>query len=474
MAGSVASRTTVTESEADWKLWLQFIVYSIDLKTETLFTSDYKLEFWSFDNTSVIGGAIFKSDKIGPYGFLTGPIEGTKRQRFHDEITTNPTNPIHWEWRLHPCQRLVGLGSPFDRYELSFLIALNETAPLRLNSTDFLMPTTLRGDWESTENLERLTEVPTNGTLRLHGIDPETFAFYKGDEMVDFYLYTVVLEPLSTNILRMTLMFLFPPIVIFVLLMLVAFRYGRLRRSDLLRIYLAITFFILPFWVSFYQHAPPRAFTWQELFFLLDFCFATLLISHTIVLKKEGNGRTRKEAKSKSSLITSKKAARGNSMHISDGEKEKLGIEKLIAQINTRESSTLVLSTVASSISLTILSILFDKSIDLLMRWGSLGLSFGLLGFLYRELTIHFSEIGSYRELRRRARELGLERILRLEKDTSFGIYLRMVVVRLFFLLPLATFCQLTKPSLVGICIMGALMLSLMLSIFELARRVDC
>jgi amino acid transporter len=146
-------------------------------------------------------------------------------------------------------------------------------------------------------------------------------------------------------------------------------------------------------------------------------------------------------------------------------EKEKVEIEKLIAEINTQESSTLVLSTVASSVSLAILSTLFDKPLNLSQDWAIYGFLFAFLGFIYRELTIHFSEIPNYRVL---------HRIFPRETSTSFSAFSRMVIVRWFLLLPLAVFFRLIVPCPSIIAIVGALAISLFFSMCELIRRTDC
>ena len=146
-------------------------------------------------------------------------------------------------------------------------------------------------------------------------------------------------------------------------------------------------------------------------------------------------------------------------------EKQKLRIEKLVAEINTRESSTLVLSTVASTISFTILTILVGRPFDERMNWGFFALLFAFLGFLYRELTIHSSEIRDYRKLHE---DLSLE-----ASDTSVPAFLRMVIVRLFLLLPFPVFCLLVAPSYIITFGIGILTLSLTFSMCELVRRVD-
>ncbi len=80
---------------------------------------------------------------------------------------------------------------------------------------------------------------------------------------------------------------------------------------------------------------------------------------------------------------------------------EELATEALIARINTREESTLVISTVAASISLTILAIVFDK--NPIPTWVIfIGTLFSLFGIFYREATVSFSDSIDYRELKER------------------------------------------------------------------------
>lgn len=287
MAPCKTHTVEILKTGVHWSLNIQMNVWSIDTKIDTLSTSYFALYLWTFENAKNLSGVILKSDKSGSFAFVTGSIDGTERQRLSVEYTTDPTKVSPWEWKLHPLGRLLTLGSPFDRYEFSVLIALNETINLNVNSTDFRMPTTLRGDWDYTENLKRLVNVPDNSTLSSHGFDLEAFASYHGNEMVDFFLYTVILQPKPSQILRSSIIFLFPPITILILLSLVSYRYRRLNRSDVLTIYLAVAFFILPFLLSFYQYAQPTVFTWQEVFFLFDFCFATALVTYTILNKSD-------------------------------------------------------------------------------------------------------------------------------------------------------------------------------------------
>jgi hypothetical protein len=148
-------------------------------------------------------------------------------------------------------------------------------------------------------------------------------------------------------------------------------------------------------------------------------------------------------------------------------EKEKLRMERLLGEISAQASSTLIVSTVASSFSLAILTTLMGKSFDERWNWGFFAALFALLGFLYRELTIHWSLIGKYRKLNK---ELPPE----AGESYSLPTYIRMVIVRLFLLLPFAVFSLILAPSYVIISGVGIFALSLAFSMGELVRRVDC
>jgi len=149
-------------------------------------------------------------------------------------------------------------------------------------------------------------------------------------------------------------------------------------------------------------------------------------------------------------------------------EKEKLRIERLLGEISAQASSTLVVSTVASSLSLAILTTLMGKSFDERWNWGFFAALFALLGFLYRELTIHWSLISKYRKLNKKLPpEVG-------ESSYSLPTYIRMVIVRLFLLLPFAVFSLLLAPSYAIISGVGIIALSFAFSMGELVRRVDC
>ncbi len=112
-------------------------------------------------------------------------------------------------------------------------------------------------------------------------------------------------------------------------------------------------------------------------------------------------------------------------------DEERLKIEKLISEISTRESSTLVFSTVAASVSLALLVGILNADNYTVKPWfWWVGFLFSALGFVYRELTIHVSEIPSYKKLPCYLRKDEASRIIKL------GRFIRMMIVRAFLLLP--------------------------------------
>ena len=73
-------------------------------------------------------------------------------------------------------------------------------------------------------------------------------------------------------------------------------------------------------------------------------------------------------------------------------------------RLNTRESSTLTIATVASSASLVVLSIAMTNN-GLLARFPWLpqfGIVFAVLGFLYREITVQTADRWDFTRLWRR------------------------------------------------------------------------
>lgn len=75
---------------------------------------------------------------------------------------------------------------------------------------------------------------------------------------------------------------------------------------------------------------------------------------------------------------------------------EERRFQELLSKVTARESSTLVVATVASSASLVLLG--FTISHESLLYWS--GVFFPIGGFAYRELTIFYVDRYDYEELR--------------------------------------------------------------------------
>lgn len=158
-------------------------------------------------------------------------------------------------------------------------------------------------------------------------------------------------------------------------------------------------------------------------------------------------------------------------MTLNDQEKKKLIIEKQIEENNTRESSILVISTVASTVALGIIATLTKDTLEVKEQWGSVVFLFVILSFLYRELTIHFSEIPTYRVLNK---ELHIDSELQIEQIThDFVTFTRMVIMRLFLLLPLVAYSVIYNFSMFIPSLYFAFAISSILSIIELIKRIN-
>ena len=119
-------------------------------------------------------------------------------------------------------------------------------------------------------------------------------------------------------------------------------------------------------------------------------------------------------------------------------------IEKLIAEINTREASTLVFSTVAASVSLALLAGILNVPDFRGESWFIwIGLLFSILGFLYREFTIHASDIPNYNKLRKLLGNKCEEENFAIK----VGQFSRMIVIRSFMLLPIGAWFLLIMQS---------------------------
>ena len=120
--------------------------------------------------------------------------------------------------------------------------------------------------------------------------------------------------------------------------------------------------------------------------------------------------------------------------------KEQMQIQRLISELSTRENSTLVVSTIAASVSLAILAVAM-QSTD--APWfGSafvMGFAFSLLSFLYRETTILFVDSKDYTSLRS-----SLPPSAQSIKAGKTPTSVRMFIMRFLLLIPMAAWMEVT------------------------------
>lgn len=237
----------------------------------------------------------------------------------------------------------------------------------------------LRGIWAWDEHPEiiKLSNKPDNQTLVSHGFNPKRFYQYHCDNMTDFYLISEFFRFPNMDSWRIALAYFSPSIAIFLVILVSGIKFKKLSRSDFLRLYLGVGLFILTFLVSFYQYAPSKVWTWQEAIFYGDFLIITVLVIVALWTKRD---KSENGDENENQVFSPK----GGSETID--ENQKLRIQRLISEISSRESSTLVVSTVTASASLTILAFVTQFSIA---EWFDLafwtGFLFSAIGFAYRD-----------------------------------------------------------------------------------------
>jgi hypothetical protein len=111
-------------------------------------------------------------------------------------------------------------------------------------------------------------------------------------------------------------------------------------------------------------------------------------------------------------------------------------VQRMISELSSRENSTLVVSTVAASVSLSILAFVIQsigsRLFDIAM---TVGLLFSIFGFFYREVTILGVDVKDFQKLNKHAPSLR-EKATRTQKGISF---LRMLLIRFLLLMPIPT-----------------------------------
>ncbi|MGA3192951.1 MAG: hypothetical protein ABSD73_10640 [Candidatus Bathyarchaeia archaeon] len=284
---AVNVKASNTTPSPQFDMMMQLEIYSIDLKTETLYSSYYSFTMYTTDpSVQCFRVAVLQPDMNQGLGMTSWNSSG--EQLVSESISTDPQKvAVPWQWHMNPI-RNAGLGTPFDYYELSSLIAVNMSTHLMINDGTVIMPVYLRGDWvwSSDISAEKLVSVPTNETLRSWGLSPERFYQYGCENMPDFYLFKVSLSAPAMKALRMTVAFLLPSLALLGVLSVTTYYRRRLERGDFLAIFVGAGLFTLSFLVSFYQYAPPDVFTWEELLLIVDFVFASILAVYSIVKRE--------------------------------------------------------------------------------------------------------------------------------------------------------------------------------------------
>jgi len=325
---------------------LQFEIYTIDSKTETLYTSNYEFLMKALDpKTPDFAAVILKPHFYEAERLLSSNETGTNQVYDHLRIGEPELLELN-RWRLNPKRCCPSLGSPWDHYELSFLMALNISTKLDLNYTWFIMPIPLQGDWNWIENpkIEKLSTVPDNQTLISCGLNPEKFYAAGGNNMTDFYLITETFSFAGMYSTRISLIYFAPSVLILFVLAISAVRFKKLSTSNFLTLYLGTAFFILSFLVSFAQYAPSTVLTWQEILFYVDFLFCTALVVTAIYFKKKKKPSSGDDTKE---LILET----GKDMKASaEGEGQRNGSEPTVESINKAFEWLVLVQTVLLSV----------------------------------------------------------------------------------------------------------------------------
>ncbi len=269
-------------------MMLQLNIYSIDLKTDTLYSQYYSFQMSTSDPTiQSFVAVVLRPDSQQADGMQSW--NESNQQVVREQISTDPQKvTVPWQWRMNPIRPFI-LGTPIDSYELSFLIAVNMSTDLNFGDGTVFMPVYLRGEWVWSPDIraEKLAAMPSNQTLTSLGLSPEKFYAWRCNNMSDFYLFKVNLSSPFMNSMRTTIAFFLPSLAILAVLSLATWKRNRLKRADFLAIFVGAGLFTLSFLVSFYQYAPPDVFTWEELLLIADFIFATGLAGYSLWKKEE-------------------------------------------------------------------------------------------------------------------------------------------------------------------------------------------
>ena len=224
---------------------------------------------------------ILRPDYYG--GIILPSYNESGNQQVYEQINSEQPNVTAWQWHLYPIRPFI-LGTPWDQYEVSFLIAVNMSTQLNINDGVVSMPAYLQDEWAYSPDIaaQKLATRPSNQTLTSLGLSPQKFYQYGCNNMTDFYLFKVTLSYPFMNSLRTAIAFFLPSMAILAVLTVATVKRNRLKRTDFLGIFVGAGLFTLSFLVSFYQYAPPDVFTWEELLLIGDFVFATGLAIYSL------------------------------------------------------------------------------------------------------------------------------------------------------------------------------------------------
>lgn len=278
---SVKATENASAPSFDMTMWLS--VYSIDLKTETLYSQNYQFQMWTSDPAVLsFEVVILQPDYYGGWGMASSNVSGN--QQVSHAINSDRPDVNAWRWRLNPIRPCILGGTPWDQYEISFLVAVNMSTQLNINDGVVSMPAYLQDEWAYSSDIaaQKLATRPSNQTLTSHGLSPQKFYQYGLSTMPDFYLFTVTLSNRSMTSWRTLIAFFLPSMAILAVLTVATVKRNRVKRTDFLAIFVGAGLFTLSFLVSFYQYAPPDIFTWEELFLIGDFVYATSLAVYSL------------------------------------------------------------------------------------------------------------------------------------------------------------------------------------------------
>lgn len=118
----------------------------------------------------------------------------------------------------------------------------------------------------------------------------------------------------------------------------------------------------------------------------------------------------------------------------------------ILSGVRTRESSTLVIATVASSASLVLLALNLDNSNTLFTLYAAAGFWFPIIGFVYREITINSIDHADHDDLNG---ILGKQR--KTMRRNLWGVHIfsftRGMTLRLLLLIPSMAWASLTATN---------------------------